>query len=129
MYQYHKLHNAFPKFYRSKYKFVEKYHATLKKLLQGMSNPELFNGDLFYKLKKVFEKPYLYDPSEDTCNKRNRFKNKGYTLNSMQHTAYLVFDQIIVDSFAVLYLPWMPKSLEVWKIILFSLRVYIALWH
>ena len=44
-YQYHKLRKAFSKFYRRHFELIEKYHVSLKKLLQqGISNPE-FYGD------------------------------------------------------------------------------------
>ena len=38
-YGYHKLHKAFSKFYRKHFELIEKYHVSLKKLLQqGISN-------------------------------------------------------------------------------------------
>ena len=48
-YRYHTLRKAFSKFYR---RIDQKYHVSLKNLLQkGISNPE-FYGDLGYKFKK-----------------------------------------------------------------------------
>ena len=52
-YRYHKLRNAFSKFYRRHYELISKFNVGLKSLLhQGLSEPE-FNGDLVYKFKKV----------------------------------------------------------------------------
>ena len=46
-YRYHKLCNAFSKFYRRHSGLVGKYNVSLKKLLQqGISGPE-FYGDFF----------------------------------------------------------------------------------
>ena len=52
-YRYHKLRKAFSKLYRRHFELFEKYHMSLKKLLQkGISNPELY-GDLVYKFKNI----------------------------------------------------------------------------
>ena len=54
-YRYHKLRKAFSKFYRRHFELIEKYHASLKKLMQqGISNPE-FYGDLVLNLKRSLE--------------------------------------------------------------------------
>ena len=48
-YRYHKLRKAFSKFYRRHFELIEKYHVSLKQLMQeGICNPE-FYGDLVYK--------------------------------------------------------------------------------
>ena len=40
-YLYHKLHKSFSKFYRRHFELIEKYHVSLKKLIQqGICNPE-----------------------------------------------------------------------------------------
>ena len=42
-YRYHKPHKAFSKFYRRHFELIEKYHVSLKRLLQqGISNPEFY---------------------------------------------------------------------------------------
>ena len=52
-YQYHKLREAFSKFYRRHYELVSNFNIGLKTLLhQGLSEPE-FYGDLVYKFKKI----------------------------------------------------------------------------
>ena len=52
-YRYHKLRNAFSKFYRRHYELISKFNVGLKSLLhQGLSEPE-FHGDLVYKFKKI----------------------------------------------------------------------------
>ena len=54
-YRYHKLRKAFSKFYRRHFELIEKYHVSLKKLMQqGICNPE-FYGDSVYKFKKSLE--------------------------------------------------------------------------
>ena len=51
-YRYHKLRQAFSKFYRRHFDIVSKYYVGLKTLLlQGLSEPE-FYGDLVYKFRK-----------------------------------------------------------------------------
>ena len=73
-YRYHKLRKAFSKFYRRHFEFVEKYHVSLKKLMQqGICNPE-FYGDLVYKFRKI-----IGNPNFSNLLKRivNRFKRAG----------------------------------------------------
>ena len=48
-YRYYKLRKAFSKFYLRHFELIEKYHVSLKKLMQqGICNLE-FYGDLVYK--------------------------------------------------------------------------------
>ena len=55
-YRYHRLREAFSKFYRRHFKLIDKY-VSLKKLLpQGISNPE-FYGDFVYKFKRIIGNP------------------------------------------------------------------------
>ena len=73
-YRYHKLRKAFSKFYRRHFELIEKFHASLKKLMQqGICNPE-FYGDLVYKFKKI-----IGDPNFSYLLKRivNPFKRAG----------------------------------------------------
>ena len=99
-YQYHKLRKAFSKFYRRYFELIEKYHVSLKKLMQqGICNPE-FYGDLVYKFKKI-----IGDPDFSYLFKRivNRFKRAGYSLDIMRQTACLVFNPIMVEGYAALF--------------------------
>ena len=99
-YRYHKLRKAFSKFYRRHFAFVEKYHVSLKKLMQqGICNPE-FYGDLVYKFKKI-----IGNPNFSNLLKRivNRFKRAGYSLDIMRQTACLVFNPIMVEGYAALF--------------------------
>ena len=76
-YRYHKLRKAFSKFYRRHFELIEKYHVSLKKLMQqGICNPE-FYGDLVYKFKKI-----IGNPNFSNLFKRivNRFKRARYSL-------------------------------------------------
>ena len=58
-YRYHKLRKAFSKFYHRHFELIEKYHVSLKKLMQqGICNPE-FYGDLVYKFKKIIGNPSM----------------------------------------------------------------------
>ena len=60
-YRYHKLRKAFSKFYRRHFELIEKYHVSLKKLMQqGICNPE-FYGDLVYTFKKIIGNPNFSD--------------------------------------------------------------------
>ena len=48
-YRYHKLRKAFSKFYRRHFELIEKYHVSLKKLMQqGICNPELWTNDSLF---------------------------------------------------------------------------------
>ena len=99
-YRYHKLRKAFSKFYRGHFELVEKYHVSLKKLMQqGICNPE-FYGDLVYKFKKI-----IGNPNFSNLLKRivNRFKRAGYSLDIMRQTASLVFNPIMVEGYAALF--------------------------
>ena len=99
-YRYHKLHKAFSKFYRRHFELIEKYHVSLKKLMQqGICNPE-FYGDLVYKFKKI-----IGNLNFSNLLKRivNRFKRAGYSLDIMWQTACLVFNPIMVEGYAALF--------------------------
>ena len=82
------------------FELVEKYHVSLKKLMQqGICNPE-FYGDLVYKFKKI-----IGNPNFSNLLKRivNRFKRAGYSLDIMRQTASLVFNPIMVEGYAALF--------------------------
>ena len=99
-YRYHKLRQAFSKFYRRHFELIEKYHVSLKKLMQqGICNPE-FYGDLLYKFKKI-----IGNPNFSNLFKRivNLFKRAGYSLDIMRQTACLVFNPIMVEVYAALF--------------------------
>ena len=98
-YRYHKLCKAFSKFYRRHFELIEKYHVSLKKLMQqGICNPE-FYGDLVYKFKKIIGNPNFSNRFKSIV---NRLKRAGYTLHIMRQTACLVFNQIMVEGYAAL---------------------------
>ena len=87
-YRYHKLRKAFSKFSRRHFELIEKYHISLKILMQqGFFNPE-FYGDLVYKLKKI-----IGNPNFSNLLKRivNRFTGAGYSLDIMRQPACVVF--------------------------------------
>ena len=96
-YRYHKLREAFSKFYRRHFILIKKYHASQKNLMQqGICNPEFF-GDLVYKFKKIIGNlnfSYLLK------RRVNRFKRAGYSLDIMRQTACLVFNPIMVKGYA-----------------------------
>ena len=51
----------FSEFYQRHFELIEKYHVSLKKLLQqGISDPE-FYGNFVYKFKKIIENPNSSD--------------------------------------------------------------------
>ena len=54
---YYFFHKEFSKFYRRHFGLIEKYHVSLKKLMQqGIFNPK-FYGDLVSKFKKIIGNP------------------------------------------------------------------------
>ena len=81
-YRYHKLRNAFSKFYRRLFYLVSIY--TL--LLQGLSESE-FYGDLVYKFRKIIGK---YDFPYHLKRIIIRYKKIGYNIDVLQQTACLV---------------------------------------
>ena len=96
-YRYHKLREAFSKCYRRRFELIEKYHVSLKKLMQqGICNP----GDLVYKFKKIIGYPNFSNLFKRIV---NRFKRAGYTLDIMRQTACLVFNPIMVEDYAALF--------------------------
>ena len=99
-YRFHKLRRAFSKFYRRHFELIEKYHVSLKKLMQqGFSNPE-FYGDLVYKFRKIIGNPNFSDLFRRIV---KRFRRTGYNLDIMRQTACLVFNPIVVDEYAALF--------------------------
>ena len=94
-YRYHKHHKVFSKFYRTHFILIEKYHVSLKKLLQhGICYPE-FYGDLVYKFKKI-----IVNPTFSNLFKRivNRFNRAGYYLDIMRQTACLVLTHSLLKA-------------------------------
>ena len=67
-------------------------------MLQGICNPG-FYGDLVYKFKKI-----IGNPNFSNLFKRivNRFKRAGYSLDIKRQTEFLVFNPIMVESYAAL---------------------------
>ena len=93
------LRKAFSKFYRRHNELVSKFIVGLKSLLHpGLSEPESF-GDIVYKFKKIRGRTDI----SDQFRKIMRYKHFGYTLNVMRQSAWLVFNPIKVDGFAVLF--------------------------
>ena len=83
-YRYHKLCKSFSKFYLWHFELIEKYHVSVKKLMQqGICNPEFYE-DLVYIFKKIIGKPFLSNFFQRIV---NRFKRAGYTLDIMRQTA------------------------------------------
>ena len=79
---------------------MEKYNASLKKLLQqGISEPE-FYGDVVRRIRKIVGKSNL---SEQFRKRINRYKRIGYNPHFMRQTACLVVKRIMVDSYALLF--------------------------
>ena len=61
-----------------------------------MSGTE-FYGDLVYKFKNIIGNPNFSDLFQRIV---NRFKNVGYNLDSMRQTTCLVFNPIMIESYA-----------------------------
>ena len=96
--RYHiKVRKTFSKFYRQHSEMVEKYNASLRKLLQqGMSEPE-FYGDLVYRIRKIVGKSNF---SEQFRKLINFYKRIGYNPCVMRQTECLVISPTSADSYA-----------------------------
>ena len=68
---------------------------------QGICNPE-FYGDLVYtcKFKKIIGHPNFSNLLKRII---NRLKRAGYSLDIMRQTAYLAFNPIMVEGYAILF--------------------------
>ena len=66
---------------------------------QGICNPE-FYGDLVNKFKKIIGNPNFSNLFKRVV---NRFKGEGYTLDIMRQTPCVVFNLIMVESYAALF--------------------------
>ena len=66
---------------------------------QGISNQE-FYGDLAYKFKTIIANPNFSDLFISIV---NSFGRAGYTLDIMRQTACLMFNPIMVESYAALF--------------------------
>ena len=74
-YSYHKILNAFSKFYHRHSELIVKYDIGLKTLLQqGISEP-IFYGDLVYKFKRIVGKPNFSDQFKEIV---KRYIRVGY---------------------------------------------------
>ena len=99
-YRYHKLCEAFSKFYRRHFNLVSKFHVGLKCLLQqGLSEPE-FYGDLVYRIRKIYA---CNDFSTQFRKTILRYIKIGYNINVIRQTAYIVVNPIKVNNFASLF--------------------------
>ena len=98
-YRYHKLRKVFFKFYPWHFELIEKYHVSLKKLMQqGICNPE-FYGDLVYKFKKI-----IGNQNFSNLFKRivNRFKRAGYFFRHYAADCMPSLNPIMVEGYAAL---------------------------
>ena len=85
------------KFYRRNYELISKYNVGLKTLLsEGLLEP----GDLVYKFKKLIG---INDFSFQFRKIITRYRRIGYNLNVMRQSACLVFNPIMVDSYAAFF--------------------------
>ena len=99
-YRYHKIREAFSKFYRRHFDLVSKYNVGFKTLLlQGLSEPE-FYWNLVYKFRKIIGKnDFLYHfKNIIVCYQKN-----GFNLDILQQTACLVVNPIKVNNLAYLF--------------------------
>ena len=95
-YRYHKLRNAFSKFYRRHSEFVETYNVSLRTLLQqGVSEPE------FYGVSGNRIKIFFF--SEQFRKLINRYKRIEYNPYVMRQAACLVINPTSVDSYVSLF--------------------------
>ena len=79
-YRYHKIRNAFSKFYLRHSKLIVKFNIGLKTLLQqGIAVP-IFYGDLVYKFKRIVGKPNSSDQFKKIV---KRYIRVGYYLDCL----------------------------------------------
>ena len=89
-YRYHKLREAFSKFYRRHFELVSKYNTGLRSLLQqGLLEPE-FYGDLVNKFRKIVGKTEFSGQFKKII---MRHKRIGYNVDVMRQSACLVLTQ------------------------------------
>ena len=99
-YRYHKLREAFSKFYRRHSELVEKYNVSLRKILQqGISESE-FYSDLVYRIRKNVGISNFLEQFRMLI---NLYKRIGYNPYVMRQTACLVINPTSVDSYASLF--------------------------
>ena len=99
-YRYHKIRQAFSKFYHRHSESIVKYNIGLKTLLQqGISEP-IFYGDLVYKFKRIVGKPNFSDRFKKI---EKRYIRVGYNLDIMPKSACLVLKPITVYSYGFLF--------------------------
>ena len=97
-YRYHKLRQAFSKFYLTHSALVEKYGFRPEETSQrGISEPEC-KDDLVYRIRKIVGESKF---SEQFRKPINRYKRKDYGLNIMQQSACAVINPISVDGYAL----------------------------
>ena len=98
-YRYHKIREAFSKFYHRHSELIVKYNLGLKTLLQqGISEP-IFYGDLVYTFKRIVGKPNFSDQFKKIV---KRYIRVGYNLDVMRQSACLVLNPITVYSYGFL---------------------------
>ena len=88
-YRYHKLRKAFSKSYRRRSGLVEKYYASLRKLLQqGISEPE-FYGDIVYGIRKIMGKSNLSEQFRKLINRYKRVGYSPYILKAIRNATFI----------------------------------------
>ena len=99
-YRYHKIRQAFSKFYHRHSELIVKYNIRLKTLLQqGISEP-IFYGDLVYKFKRIVGKPNFSDQFKKIV---KLYIRVGYNVDIMRQSACLVLNPITNYSYGFLF--------------------------
>ena len=99
-YYYHKIRNAFSKFYHRHSELIVKYNIGLKTLLQQCISEPIFYGDLVYKFKRIVEKPNFSDQFKKIV---KRYIRVGYNLDIIRQSACLVLNPITVYGYGFLF--------------------------
>ena len=94
-YRYHKLRITFSKFYYRHYELISKFNVGLKILLrEGLSEQEFYGdlvligrNDFSFQFRKII----------------TRYRRIGYNLNVMRQYACLIFNPIMVDTYATFF--------------------------
>ena len=99
-YRYHKIREAFSKFYHIHSELIVKYNIGLKTLLQQGTSEPIFYGDLVYKFKRIVGKPNFSDQFKKIV---KRYIRVRYNLDIMRQSTWLVLNPITVDSYGFLF--------------------------
>ena len=87
VYQYHKLHKAFSKFYRRHAEVIVIYSVLLENSSAASISEPVFYGDLVHKFKRIVGKHSFHDQFKKIV---KYYKIEGYSMEIMRQSANLI---------------------------------------